>query len=298
MPLSIVVHGGAGALRADDDEAALREGCLLAARAGHAVLRRGGSAVEAVEQAVRLLEDDPLFNAGTGSCLNWEGEVEMDAAIMDGATLSAGAVALVRGIRNPVTLARAVMTHTPNVFLAGEGALQLARSLGLEEKAPDALITPKARARWQSARARRDEAAIISPEGGTVGAVACDAAGHVAAATSTGGMILKRVGRIGDAPLVGCGTYADDGAGAASATGHGEAIIRLTLTRTVCERIASGLPVQQAAEAAIASLERVRGEAGVIAVDAAGRLGMAFNTQRMARAWVDANGEEGAALRP
>lgn len=283
-------------MRADDDEAAIREGCLAAARAGYAVLQRGGSAVDAVEAAVRLLEDDPLFNAGTGSCLNAEGDVEMDASIMDGETLAAGAVALVRGLRNPVSLARKVMLHTPHVFVAGDGAARIAREHGLELRSPAELITPKALARWHAAR-RKATGQIRSPEGGTVGAAARDGRGHVAAATSTGGMIGKIPGRIGDAPLIGCGTYADDRWGAASATGHGEAIIRVTLTKTVCERLAAGSPIQQAAEEAISMLDRVDGEAGVIAIDAAGNLGIAFNTQRLARAWVDAGGREGSGLR-
>jgi L-asparaginase / beta-aspartyl-peptidase len=252
------------------------------------VLRAGGSALAAVEKAVVALEDDPQFNAGIGSCLNADGEVEMDASIMSGADLRAGAVALVREVQNPIRLARAVMERTPHVFLAGDGARRLAEEAGLPLVEPRSLVTERMLARWREARHHS-----LSPEGGTVGAVALDGDGHLAAATSTGGTLMKRAGRIGDSPLIGCGTYADDRCGAASATGHGEAIIRVLLTRVVCERLLERAEPGEAARAGVAELARIRGEGGVILVDKQGRIGAAFNTARMSRAWVDGSGSEG-----
>ena len=291
MPIAIIVHGGAGQARPEISGESARAGCLAAARIGYAVLRSGGSALDAVETAVAALEDDPQFNAGMGSCLNAEGEVEMDASLMSGADLRVGAVALVRDVRNPVRLARAVMERTPHVFLAGAGARRLAQEAGLPLVDPRSLVTESARARWVQAVRQKPR-----PEGGTVGAVAIDGAGHVAGATSTGGMLMKRAGRIGDSPLPGCGTYADDTSGAASATGHGEAIIRVLLTRAVCERLRAGDAPESAAGAGLADLARVGGEGGIVLVDKHGRLGAAFNTARMSRAWIDASGREGAAF--
>jgi L-asparaginase / beta-aspartyl-peptidase len=291
MPIAIIVHGGAGQARPEISPDAARVGCLAAARLGHAVLRSGGSALDAVETAVAAMEDDPQFNAGVGSCLNADGEVEMDAAIMSGADLRVGAVALVRDVRNPVRLARAVMERTPHVFLAGEGAHRLAEEAGLPLVEPRSLITERMLARWREVQGQRR-----SPDGGTVGAAAIDPAGHVAAATSTGGMLMKRAGRIGDSPLCGCGTYADDESGAASATGHGEAIIRVLLTRVVCEHLRTGKAPDEAARAGVAELERVHGQGGVILVDRQGRVGAAFNTARMSHAWIDTFGREGTAF--
>jgi L-asparaginase / beta-aspartyl-peptidase len=288
VPIAIIVQGGAGRVRPEQSVEATRAGCLAAARIGYAVLRGGGSALDAVEKAVVALEDDPQFNAGFGSCLNADGEVEMDASIMSGADLRVGAVALVRDVRNPVRLARAVMERTPHVFLAGEGARRLAVEAGLALVEPRALVTERMLVRWREAREKP-----LSPAGGTVGAAAIDGAGHVAAATSTGGMLMKRAGRIGDSPLPGCGTYADDVAGAASATGHGEAIIRVLLSRVACERLRAGDDPDVAARAGIAELARVRGEGGIVLVDKHGRLGAAFNTAKMSRAWVDSAGREG-----
>lgn len=293
MPIAIIVHGGAGRAWPDDAAEEARRGCLLAARAGYAVMQAGGTAMDGVEAAVVALEDDPQFNAGIGSCLNAAGEVEMDASIMSGADLRVGAVALVKDVRNPVRLARAVMERTQHVFLAGEGARTLALEAALPLVEPAQLVTPRALRHWHAAREAGDAAG-----GGTVGAAAMDARGHLAAATSTGGMIMKRVGRIGDSPLPGCGTYADDAAGAASATGHGEAIIRTLLTRVVCERLRAGDHPDEAARRGMAELGRVQGSAGVIVVDARGRVGAAFNTARMSRAWIDRDGREGSAYGP
>lgn len=305
MATAIIVHGGAGGSYPDDDPEAARNGCLAAARVGRAVLERGGSALEAVVAAVSALEDNPQFNAGTGACLNAEGEVELDASLMEGTGLDAGAVALVRGVKNPVQLARCVMERTPHLLLAGEGAGRLARECGLPLLSPAEMITPRALARWRalfpreaagpgpgSDAARSDAAGTRS--GGTVGAAALDARGHFAAATSTGGMNGKLPGRIGDTPLIGAGTYADDQGGAASATGHGEAIIRVVLTRAAVDCLRAGASAPEAAVRSLRSLERVRGEGGIITVDRLGRVGAAFNTARMSRAWIDAAGIEGA----
>ncbi len=291
MPTAILVHGGAGAIFPDDRAHACARGCLEAARAGHEVLAAGGTALDATVAACVVLEDDPAFNAGTGSCLNADGEVEMDACLMDGASLRAGAVAAIRGVRNPIRVARLVMERSPHVLLAGAGAERFARGHGVEPYPPSFLVTERALTRWQK---ECDEGWTAKP--GTVGAVALDANGHVAAATSTGGISFKLPGRVGDSPLPGAGTYADDLTGAVSATGQGEAIIRVVLAKAVCDRIGAGLHPQKAAEEALAQLGRVHGEGGLIVVDRHGRLGIACNTARMSRGWVDADGNEGCAF--
>jgi len=267
---AIIVHGGAG--HKPPDEAAAgrrREGCRAAARAGWGVIEGGGHALDAVIAAAVVLEDDGEFNAGTGSVLNRDGRVETDAAVMDGATLAAGAVAAVTGIRNPIRLARAVMEHSRHVLLAGAGAEAFARSEGFEFVDPASLIVPARREQWEASH-------------GTIGAVARDADGRVAAATSTGGILLKLPGRVGDTPLVGCGTYADADA-AVSATGDGEAIIRLTLARLAAFEVSGGKSAGEAAEAAVGRLAASGlGEAGLIVVDATGRIGFAHNTPAIA----------------
>lgn len=281
MPTCILVHGGAGPKAQDEVGRAAEDGCLAAAQAGHALLVNGKSALDAVEAAVRVLEDDPQFNAGVGSTLDEAGEAELDASIMDGATLAAGAVAAVRTFQNPVTLARAVMERSPHVLLVGDGAARFGRALGLPEVEPSRLITPRARARWEQR---------LQVSHGTVGAVALDDAGHVAAATSTGGTFGKLVGRVGDSPLIGCGTYADDALGAASCTGLGEAIIRATLARHVLDLLGAGVSLEAAVQRALASLVRARGDGGLIVVTPQGALARGFNTERMAWAQVDALG--------
>lgn len=280
---AILVHGGAGRAPENEDAAQCRrEGCLAAARKGWSALAAGASALDAVEAAVIVLEDDPEFNAGTGSVLNRDGRVETDAAIMDGTTLAAGAVGAVSGIGNPIRLARRVMEKSSHVLLAGAGAEAFAREQGFEFVDPTSLATERQRLRWRERH-------------GTVGAVARDAQGRLAAATSTGGIFMKLPGRIGDTPLVGCGTYADRHA-AASATGDGEAIIRLTLARLAAFEVAAGRDAQAAAEAAIVRLTASGlGEAGLIVVDKLGRLGFAHNTASLARAGMSTAGEFTAA---
>jgi beta-aspartyl-peptidase (threonine type) len=258
---------------------AAREGCAAAAELGRTILLQGGSALDAVQAAVRALEDDERFNAGRGSCLTRAGTVEMDAALMDGRGLRVGGVAAVSGVRNPIDLARRVLEDGEHVLLVGEGALAFAREQGVALTAPDFHVTEAQRAALARELARR---ASKVAGGGTVGAVAVDAAGHVAAATSTGGMVGKRPGRVGDSPLAGAGTYADEDAGAASATGHGERIIQVALTKTAVDLLRSGVPAPEAAKHAIATLGRVGGRAGLILVDRAGHIGAAFNTTSMA----------------
>ena len=267
----ILVHGGAARI-ADDLFGARREGCRRAAETGWEVLNQGGSALDAVEAAVAAMEEDPLFNAGRGSALTREGNIEMDAAIMDGCTLAAGAVGAVRNILHPISLARLVMERTPHVLMVGEGALRLARLHKLEECPLETLITERQRELWGSVPA--------FPYGGdTVGAVAVDINGNVAAATSTGGVLGKLPGRVGDTPLIGCGTYADNRTGAASATGWGEAIIRVVMAKTACDLLERGFHPQEAAREVIRILEeRVNGRGGIILVDPEGRIGWAYNT--------------------
>ncbi len=295
---AIAVHGGAGAL--DDSgtsglgpDAPRREGVARAAQAAWDLLRKGGSALDAVVLAASILEDDPTFNAGTGATLTSRGDVELDASLMDGSTLAAGAVACVKDVRNPIVLARAVLERSGHLLLVGEGASGFAREVGIASWPNDRLVTPHQRARFEAARG-------VAPSkvgGGTIGAVARDRDGHVAAATSTGGMFLKRPGRVGDSPIIGAGTYADDRLAAVSATGHGEPIIRVTLARLVADLVGAGRSPAEAAEEGIRVLgTRVSGQGGVIVVGSTGEPGFGFNTPAMARAWSDASGTIRAAV--
>jgi beta-aspartyl-peptidase (threonine type) len=273
----IVVHGGAGDVPADR-RAGHAEGCAAAARAGAAVLAAGGSALDAVQRAVEVLEDDPRFNAGTGACLTEDGAVELDAAVMRGEDLAGGAVCAMPPFKNPIAVARAVLEDGRHLLYACEGAARFATEHGFVRVAPESLITETVRERF--ARGRGGKA--VSYAGGTVGAAARDRNGHVAAATSTGGMFFKREGRVGDTPVLGAGTYADDGAGAASATGVGEAIMRVCLTKTVIESLRAGAAPKDAAAAAAALLEdRGRGSGGLVLVDARGRWAFARTTATM-----------------
>jgi len=263
----IIVHGGAGPIKDDSLPARLR-GCERAAISGWEILERGGSALDAVESAVVALEDDPLFNAGTGSTLNRLGQVEMDAAIMDGRSLRAGAIAAVSGVRNPISLARRLLNDGRHVMLAGEGALLFAREISFPECPPEALIVGSVKKRWQETH-------------GTVGCVALDVDGNLAVATSTGGTLNKLPGRVGDSPLLGCGTYADEIA-AVSCTGHGESIMRVALAKSAVEFIRQGFDARSAAQAAVALLEQKTGNTGgLIIIDGEGRVGYARNTTHM-----------------
>jgi len=272
----IVVHGGAGR-EAAEERAPRRAGLARAAEAGWQVLARGESALEAVVEAVVVLEDDPHFNAGLGSVLTAEGTLEMDASVMAGETLAAGAVGVVSGVANPVRLARTVLAEGREVLLVGEAAAALAARHGLPRCPPEMLVTAEARRRWREGRPATGE---------TVGAVARDGDGHVAAATSTGGVAGKRSGRVGDSAVIGAGTYADDRLGAGSATGPGEAIIRLCLVRSALELVGRGLDASWVARHTLAELERRLGAAaGLVLIDPAGRIGIAHSTEAMAAAW-------------
>jgi beta-aspartyl-peptidase (threonine type) len=302
---SILVHGGAGRIEAKRGHV---EGCQEAARAGSFVLEQRGTALDAVQAAVRALEDNPVFNAGTGACLNEDGLVELDASMMDGASLRAGAVCALPPFRHPIDIARAVLDDGMHVLYAGEGAARFATDAGFEPLDAEALITDRARSDWRAFRRARDrspaaEATGATVEGepdstpgvGTVGAVARDVHGNVAAATSTGGILGKRRGRVGDSPIVGAGTFADE-AGAASATGQGEGILRTTLGRVAVDAMRAGQAPEDAAYHAIGQLvSRVGAEGGIILVDRAGRLGWARSTVAMAwsAAWDGLEAPEG-----
>lgn len=274
----IVVHGGAGRIP-DEERAGRQRGCREAARVGWDCLRPGGAALDAVEEAVAFLEDHPLFNAGRGSVLNAAGDVEMDASIMEGRALYAGAVGALRNVRNPIRLARRVLEEGRHVLLVAEGALSFARDVGIATCAPEELVTDRQRARW---------GALTEGGIGTVGAVAVDGTGSVAAATSTGGLWGKRPGRVGDSAVIGAGTYADRMLGAASATGNGEAIIRVVLAKAAVDLLMDDLHPEDAARSAIQLLERrAAGEGGIIVVDRMGRVGHATNAASMCCAFMD-----------
>ena len=271
-------------------EAAYREGITRALRAGGGVLQAGHTALDAVTEAIRVLEDDPLFNAGVGASFNHDGGHELDASIMDGANGRAGAVAGVRTVRNPILLARAVMERSEYVLIAGVGADDFARAVGLEIVAPEYFDTPD-----RLAQLRREQATenAVTIKFGTVGAVARDSGGNVAAGTSTGGMSNKRWGRIGDSPLVGAGVWADNRTCAVSTTGHGEYFIRLGIAHDVSARIRyAGATLFDAAHAAIhLELANAGGEGGLIALDAGGNAATPFNTTGMYRGVLLANGD-------
>lgn len=306
---SIVVHGGAGVIeRAEMDpatEAAYRAALGSAVRAGGDVLAKGGSALDAVETVIQQMEDDPLFNAGRGAVFSAEGRNELDASIMDGATLKAGAVAGVTRTRHPISLARAVMDKSPHVFLIGEGAERFARSQGLEEAPPAFFFTER---RWQALERELQAQGLPAPPRpvgappppaqrsgrvapddhrfGTVGVVVRDARGNFAAGTSTGGLTAKRWGRAGDTPVIGAGTYAKNGVCAVSATGTGEYFIRLAVARSICARIELRRETAQRAtdEVIQKELTALGGDGGVIVVGPRGEPVWSFNTSGMYRA--------------
>ena len=273
---AIAVHGGCGRWQASETARALR-GVRAGLQVARRILHAGGTALDAVCAAIVVLEDDPLFNAGTGSVLNRDGDVEMDASVMVGENLGSGGVAALSRVRNPVLVARKVMEETPHVLLAGPGALAFARRQGFPNYDP---VTNERRKRHRLVlRAVR----VAAP--GTVGAVARDAAGQFAAATSTGGVTLKLPGRIGDSPIPGAGNYATECA-AASATGHGELMLRTLATKSVCDLIAGGKSAGSAARRVISALPAMGDEsAGIIAVDRASRVGVALRNGVMPHAW-------------
>lgn len=308
-PVALVIHGGAGVITREQlseaDEAAVRADLDRALDAGHGVLVAGGTALEAVVAAVRVLEDSPWFNAGKGAVFTAEGGHELDAAVMEGHTGRAGAVAGLRTVRNPVLLARAVMEHSPHVMLAGEGAERFADTRPELERVPnDWFDTPRRREQLEAARERAQRQAagqaVATPAEarfGTVGAVALDRHGHIAAATSTGGMTYKRWGRVGDAPVIGAGTYASTGCGI-STTGWGEYYLRSVAAHAICARVElRGDPIGAAAEDVINGLiPAMGGDGGAIGLDARGTIVMPFNTAGMYRGWVATDGRRGTAV--
>lgn len=301
----MVIHGGAGTISREsmtpEREAGYRASLERALQAGHAVLERGGTSLDAVEAAIRLMEDDPLFNAGRGAVITADGRIELDAAVMDGATLRAGAVAGVHVVRSPIGLARAVMERSPHVMMIGEGAETFAREQGLEIVEEEWFWTPGRRQQWERMRDRQGAA---TPEDagerkfGTVGAVALDRHGNLAAGTSTGGMMMKRYGRVGDVPVIGAGTYADNRSCAVSATGHGEFFIRNTVARSICALVEyGGLPLAAAADSVVMrQLVAQEGEGGVIAMDRSGNWTMPFNSSGMYRGRIGADGRPETAI--
>ena len=291
---SLMIHGGAGEMdhvRTEQEAQPYYQSMQQVLEQGRGVLQHGGTALDAVELCVALLENDPLYNAGRGSSLNVMERVEMDAAIMDGSSLAAGAVAGVMNLANPIRLARRVLSATPHVMLAGAGAMQFAREQGFATVAEDYLVTERRREEYAQARAA--QAQDMPKSNGTVGAVARDQGGNLAAATSTGGTVLKKQGRVGDSPIIGAGVYADSRSCAVSTTGHGEAFMRTVLAKHIADLIEfRQLQAGAAAQQSLAYLdERVGGRGGVIVIDQVGRCAARFNTRTMACGWI----EQGAA---
>lgn len=291
---AIIVHGGAYAI---EDELVDRKvnGCKDAVRAGHDVLEKGGTCLDAVEAAVRVLEDNPSFNAGHGSVLNRDGEIEMDAMVMEGKDLHVGAVCGVSGVSNPVSLARLVMDKTDHTMLTGKGAESFANEQGVPRVKTEELANPETMAlrlkyngytgavgaRFNNANEDHD----------TVGAAAMDIHGNIACATSTGGITLKQPGRVGDSPLIGCGGLADNTLGGVSTTGHGESITRVTLANRVLSLLKGGSPVEEGIKESLQfMLDRTGGRGGLILIDRNGEIGKGFTTKRMAWASIDKNG--------
>ncbi len=293
-PVTIVIHGGAGALApgryTPEEEAAFEAKLTEALNAGYAVLENGGSALDAIEAAIVLMEDAPMFNAGKGAVFTRDGKNELDSSIMDGATLNAGAVAGVTRVKNPIRLARAVMEKSEHVMFARDGAEKFAKENGLELVKPDYFKTEH---RWQAYKEaleeekKKDKDAALNHDFkyGTVGAVALDAKGNLAAGTSTGGMMMKKYGRVGDTPIIGAGTFADNRSCAVSSTGWGEYFIRLTIARDICAQVEyQGKTVEEAANDVIhRRLQDMGADGGVIALGPDGSYAMTFNSKGMFR---------------
>jgi beta-aspartyl-peptidase (threonine type) len=294
----LVIHGGAGVVAKEvtpEKEKALRAELQRALEAGYVVLKSGGESLDAVTKAILVLEDSPLFNAGKGAVFNHDGKNELDASIMDGATVRAGSVANVHRVKNPILLARAVMEKSPHVMLVGDGAEQFAQSVGIELVSPKYFYTEERWLQLQKALKEEEHKRVDpgkTPHHGTVGAVALDTQGHLAAGTSTGGMTNKRYGRVGDSPIIGAGTYANAKC-AVSATGWGEYYIRANAAHDICARVEyKGEPVAQAAKEVVMDvIPKLGGDGGVIALDSDGNFATPFNTEGMYRAWVDKDGK-------
>jgi beta-aspartyl-peptidase (threonine type) len=303
-PVAIVIHGGAGTIsRKDmtaDKETAIRAVLQESIQAGYRALESGLSSTDAVIAAINVMEDSPLFNAGKGAVFNAAGGHEMDASLMEGAGLNAGAVASVRSIKNPIELAFKVMTSSEHVLLMGDGAEEFARQQGFEMMAPEYFHTDfrwrqlqQIKAAERAGEQAREKAGAEQKDQwfSTVGAVALDRSGNLAAGTSTGGTSNKRWGRVGDSPIIGAGTYADNNSCAVSATGHGEYFMRYVVAYNICSRVASGTPLGEAAAAVVNDiLFKANGEGGVIAIDRHGNIATPFNSEGMYRASIDTRG--------
>ncbi len=295
MKYVMVIHGGAGTIERGDmtpeKEQAYRTGLEESIKAGYAVIERGGASLDAVEAAIRVLEDNPLFNAGCGAVFTHEGTNELDASIMDGRTLKAGAVAGLKHIKNPISLARLVMDTSPHVMMAGDGAEAFAKKMGVSFVDQKYFYTQE---RWDALQKAKASPAPVSEKDkhGTVGAVALDKEGNLAAGTSTGGMTNKQFGRIGDSPVIGAGTYANNRTCAISCTGDGEYFIRAAAAHDVSAQMDyKATPVAQAAQAVIDKIGKLGGTGGLIAIDHEGHIAMPFNTSGMYRATINVTGK-------
>lgn len=292
--IAIAIHGGAGhdSLFIQENQQDYEKELKIAILEGYAFLKAGGNALDAVIAAVKVLENHPLFNAGRGSALNIQGNVEMDAAIMDGKELKAGAVALVNNVKNPIELAFAVMTKTNHVFLAGKDADIFATEMGLITKEPSYFITDYQQEELAKLEKQGHEILLKKRNKGTVGAVALDVDGNIAAATSTGGIAGKLPGRIGDSCIIGAGCYADNNTCAVSGTGDGEFLITGVIAHSIAMAVElKGLSLQEACDYIIQEKNKnIPADLGVISVNAQGEIGISFNSERMHRAWIDGSG--------
>jgi L-asparaginase / beta-aspartyl-peptidase len=298
---AIAIHGGAGTLSGSktspEHDRAYREGLSAALDAGYSVLERGGSSLDGAIAAVCVLEDDPLFNAGRGAVLTRDGLAELDASVMDGGTLGAGAVTGLRHVKNPIALARLVMERSPHVMLVGEGAEEFARLQGVEMVSNEYFRTPVRQAQLHRLLGGTTEKENDLIAFGTVGAVALDSSGNLAAATSTGGMTGKRWGRVGDSPIIGAGTYADNASCAVSATGHGEYFIRAAVAHDICAQVEYlELPLEQAVANVLGKMKDLGGNGGVIAIDARGEVVLDFNSEGMFRGVRTSDGRDEVAI--
>ena len=298
--MALALHGGAGAIErgamSEELEATYRAFLDDAITSGYEQLREGRSGLDVVVNVIQLMEDSPLFNAGRGAVYTWDGTHELDASIMHGENLDAGAVAGVSTVKSPIALARAVLEDSPHVMLASRGAEAFASERGFDLVSPEYFATERRREALKAYKA--NEQAGLKPEAdhkfGTVGVVVLDQTGNLVAGTSTGGMTGKRWGRIGDSPVIGAGTYADNRSCAVSATGHGEYFIRHTVSRDICARMQfGGVTLEEAAKTVVMEeLVAAKGEGGIVAVDPAGRVELVFNTSGMYRASIDAAGHK------